>query len=105
MKQTRQEILEYVLKLMGELCQDWDYSRPVGPDSLLFTELGLGSLDAVVLGTAIQEHYATHMPFAELLAEIGEQQRDLSIRELVDFVEKYVGDPAETPIPAVKTGP
>ena len=88
MKPTREEIQEYVLRTLQELCQDWDYSRPVGPGSLLFTELGLESLDAVVLGTTIQEHFHTPLPFSELLAEIGRDQRDLSIMELVDFVDK-----------------
>jgi acyl carrier protein len=45
-------------------------------DSLLFTGLGLESLDGVVLGTAIQEYYRVRMPFAELLADIGEKRRD-----------------------------
>jgi hypothetical protein len=36
------------------------------------------------------------MPFAELLAEIGQQQRDLSIKELADFVNTHLGGPAET---------
>ncbi len=88
MKQTRDDIQEYVLATLQELCQDWDYSRPVGPSSLLFTELGLESLDAVVLGTTIQEHFHKPLPFAELLSEIGREQRDLSIRELVDFVDR-----------------
>ncbi len=88
MKPTREEIQDYVLRTLQELCQDWDYSRPVGPESLLFTELGLESLDAVVLGTTIQEHFQCPLPFSELLAEIGREQRDLSIMELVDFVDK-----------------
>jgi len=53
--------------------------------------LGFESLDAVILGTSIQEHYQTQMPFAELLSEIGQQQRDLSINELVDFVDRHLG--------------
>jgi acyl carrier protein len=48
------------------------------------------SLDAVVLCTAVQEHYQTTMPFAELLADIGQKQRDLSIAELAEFVARYV---------------
>jgi phosphopantetheinyl transferase/acyl carrier protein len=91
MRPSRQEILDYLLLKMGELTQDWDYQDPVGPESLLFTELGFESLDAVVLCTAIQEHYQTPMPFAELLAEIGQQQRDLSINELTDFVDTHLG--------------
>jgi acyl carrier protein len=95
MKQTCQEALDYVLQMVQGLCQDWDYADPVGPDSLLFTGLGLESLDAVVLGTAIQEHYRIQMPFAELLADIGEKRRDLSIAELADFVYRHVNAAAE----------
>jgi acyl carrier protein len=90
MRPTRQEALDYVLHLVQGLCQDWDYADAVGPDSLLFTGLGLESLDAVVLGTAIQEHYRIQMPFAELLADIGEKRRDLSIAELADFVDQHL---------------
>jgi acyl carrier protein len=91
MKPTQPEILAYVLKTVQDLCQDWDYADPVGPESLLFTGLGMESLDAVVLCTAIQEHYRITMPFAELLADIGQKQRDLSIAELAEFVSQHVG--------------
>lgn len=95
MRPSRQEILDYLLETMSSLTQDWDYAEPVTAESLLFTEVGLESLDAVVLGTAIQEHYQTPMPFAELLAEIGEQQRDLSINELVTFVDTHLNGQAQ----------
>jgi acyl carrier protein len=88
--QTNRQVLDYVLQTVQGLCQDWDYEDPVGPESLLFTQLGLESLDAVVLCTAIQEHYQVQMPFAELLAEIGEKQHDLSIHALADFVHQHL---------------
>jgi acyl carrier protein len=91
MNPTQPEILGYVLKTVQDLCQDWDYAEPVGPESLLFTGLGMESLDAVVLCTAIQEHYRIQMPFAELLADIGQKQRDLSIAELAEFVGQHIG--------------
>lgn len=91
MKPTPPEILKYVLHTVQGLCQDWDYADEVGPQSLLFTQLGMESLDAVVLCTAIQDHYGAIMPFAELLAEIGQKQRDLSIAELAEFVAQHVG--------------
>jgi len=94
MRPSRQQIQDYLLQKMVELTQDWDYAEPVRPESKLFTELGFESLDAVVLCTAIQEHYQTPMPFAELLAEIGQQQRDLSINELTDFVNTHLSGPA-----------
>ena len=91
MTPTQPEILAYVLKTVQDLCQDWDYAEEVGPQSLLFTGLGMESLDAVVLCTALQDHYRITMPFAELLAEIGEKQRDLSIAELAEFVGQHIG--------------
>jgi acyl carrier protein len=98
MKATQSEILAYVLKTVQDLCQDWDYADEVGPQSLLFTGLGMESLDAVVLCTAIQEHYRITMPFAELLADIGQKQRDLSIAELAEFVNQHVpADAQEQP--------
>jgi acyl carrier protein len=58
------------------------------------------SLDAVVLCTALQDHYQITMPFAELLADIGQKQRDLSIAELAEFVGRHVGAEAKTEQPA-----
>ena len=95
MKPTQPEVLSYVLSTVQGLCQDWDYADPVGPESQLFTGLGMESLDAVVLCTAIQEHYQTTMPFAELLAEIGQNQRDLSIMELAQFAYQHLKPVAE----------
>lgn len=103
MKPTQPGILAYVLKTVQDLCQDWDYADEVGPQSLLFTGLGMESLDAVVLCTAIQEHYRIQMPFAELLADIGQKQRDLSIAELAEFVSQHIGAAAHTEQPAKET--
>lgn len=93
---TRDEIYQYVTSTLEKLMEDWDDAdEELGPDSLLFTGLGLESLDAVVLGTNIQEHYKTQMPFAELLAELGEHQKDISVNELVDWVHKHIGAGAQ----------
>jgi hypothetical protein len=35
-------------------------------------------------------HYKTQMPFPELLTDIGQQQRDLSIAELAEFVDAHL---------------
>jgi acyl carrier protein len=104
MTQSRQEILDYVLESLTQLSKDWDYSEPVGPGTLLFSELGLDSLDLVVLGTGMQEHYQKQMPFAEFLSAVGERgQRDVAVSELVDFIDAQF-NPA-TPNPAKAGGP
>lgn len=54
-----------------------------------FADLGLASIDAVVLGERLQERFGRPLPFNELMAEIGRRtERDLSIGELVTFLAK-----------------
>jgi len=95
MNPSREQILEYVLHVLEELRSDWDYSIPIGPQSRLVADLTFESLDLVVLGTSIQEHYQAQIPFAEFLAEIGQRaQRDATVAELVDFVFRQLGQRA-----------
>jgi acyl carrier protein len=67
------------------------YADGIHPETRLFRDLGFESLDAVVLGTAIQERYQRPMPFAELLADIGQRPvPELTVGELVSFVQLHV---------------
>ncbi len=91
MKKSREDILADIVSLLQDLSKEWDYTGHMGPQTLLFSELGLESLDAVVLGTALQERYQKEMPFAQLLAEVGQREfRYLAIGELVDFVDTHL---------------
>lgn len=89
MSTFKTNIEEYILGKLREISKDCDYSSEVGRDSLIFTQLGFESLDVVVLGVAIQDHFNRPMPFAELFAELGQKQRDLSVGELIDFTHKH----------------
>lgn len=84
-------IMDDVLELLGQLSKDWEYSGTITVETLLFEDLGLESLDIVVLGTAIQEKYGMIMPFAEFLIEVGQrEERDISVGELVEFVQGQI---------------
>jgi acyl carrier protein len=62
-------------------------SSAINEQTLLFADLGLASIDAVVLSEALQKHYNRALPFQELLAEVGRKsKRDLSIGELIAFL-------------------
>lgn len=87
---SAQDVEEYITKKILDLSKDWDYDDPITPTSKLFGELGMESLDVVVLAIAIQEHFRQPMPFAELFADIGQSQRDLTIEELTKFVSDQV---------------
>jgi acyl carrier protein len=82
------EVLAGVLAMLNELADDWEYDGPIGPDTCFIADLGLESLEIVVLGTMIQHRYG-RLPFAEFLEELGRRpadERDLTVAELVQFV-------------------
>jgi acyl carrier protein len=81
-------VLDGVLELLGELSGDWEYDGLITPDTYFLADLGLESLDIVVLGTLIQQRYG-RLPFAEYLEELGQrpvEERDITVAELVEFV-------------------
>ncbi|HET7035097.1 MAG TPA: acyl carrier protein [Thermomicrobiaceae bacterium] len=86
-----QQVLASVLELMTKLAGDWEYQDEITPDTYLLGDLGLESLDLVVLGTSIQQRYG-RLPFAEYLAEIGQrpvEERDITVGDLVTFVCRH----------------
>ena len=86
-----QQVLASVLELMTKLAGDWEYQDEITPDTYLLGDLGLESLDLVVLGTSIQQRYG-RLPFAEYLAEIGQrpvEERDITVGDLVGFVCRH----------------
>ncbi len=84
---TREEVMEDVLMLLGRLSEDWEYGGEITPETRFFADMGLASLDVVVLGTAIQEHYGRVFPFMKLFAELGERQvPDIPVGEWINFI-------------------
>lgn len=99
MVKTREEVMADVLHLFGELANDWEYSGEITPGTLLFDDLGLQSLDVVVLATSIQQHYGRALPFADLFATMGQRGiRDISVSDWVDFVYLHLASPLSTPV-------
>lgn len=87
------QVLGDVTELMTQLAGDWDYTGAIDSGTRLLADLGMESLDLVVLGTSIQERYG-RLPFSEFLVEIGQrppEDRDVSVGELVAFVCRHRG--------------
>lgn len=81
-------VLAGILDLLDDLAGDWEYDGEIGPDTRFIADLGLESLEIVVLGTMIQERYG-RLPFAEYLDELGQrpvEERDVSVAEVAVFV-------------------
>ena len=84
---TKDSVFETVLELMSKLAEDWDYEGEISSETWLVNDLGLESIDVVVLATTIQNHYDRTLPFAEFMAEIGQREvRDIKLDEIVEFV-------------------
>ena len=88
MRHEAPEVLAGVLEMLSELADDWEYDGEIGPDTAFVADLGLESLEIVVLGTMVQHRYG-RLPFAEFLEELGRrpvEERDITVAELVAFV-------------------
>ncbi len=83
---SRAEILRDTVAILEEQL-GVQSSISIDEDTRFFADLGLASIDAVVLSEALQKHYDRPLPFNELMAEIGRRtDRDISIGELVSFL-------------------
>ncbi len=89
---NRARILEDVSALLAEH-MGITPSTTIDENTLFFADLGLASIDAVVLSEALAHHYQRPLPFNELMAELGRRtDRDLTIGELVTFLHSHLDD-------------
>jgi acyl carrier protein len=87
---TEAEILDDLRRVFRESL-GVDPVSPIDPATRFFADLGLASIDAVVLGESIQRQAGRRVPFDELLVELGtREERDLEIRELIAFLQRHL---------------
>ncbi len=85
------DVLDGVLAVLGELKEDWEYEEAIDPQTRFIADLGLESLEIVVLATMIQQQYGK-LPFPAFFDEIGQRpvdERDVTVDELVAFVSEH----------------
>lgn len=86
-KFERAAIQTDLLKILTDLREDWEYSGEITAATGIFRDLDFESIDAVALGSAIEDHYNRSLPFAEFLMKANERKaKDITIGELVDFL-------------------
>jgi acyl carrier protein len=87
---TEREILADLTRVFADF-QGREYSGPIGPGTRFFADLGLASIDAVVLGENLQERYRRPLPFGDLMAELGRREdRDMTLGELAAFLANHL---------------
>ncbi len=86
-KATEETVYADVLDILNDLTGDWEYSGEISKDTFLLADLDFESIDAVALGTAIEESFQQSLPFPEFLAEVAEREvKDISVGELSNFI-------------------
>jgi acyl carrier protein len=87
---TKEQILNDVANVLRNF-QGREYSGAIGPDTKFFGDLGLASIDAVVLGETLEEHYGRKLPFHVFIADLGRRAvRDMPLGELVAFLHQHL---------------
>ncbi len=84
-------ILASLLELLDELKGDWEYDGQILPETRFIADLGLESLEIVVLATMIQQQHG-RLPFPQYFDEIGQrpvEERDVTVADLAAFVTEH----------------
>jgi acyl carrier protein len=83
-----------VLDDLADILRDFpsrEYFGEIDRRTRFFDDLGMVSIDAVVLGEKLEHRYGFRFPFNELLADLRERQaEDLEVGELADFIHHHL---------------
>ena len=83
---TKQQIVADLVELLSNF-QGREYSDEIGPRTLFFGELGVASIDAVVLGEMLDERYSQKFPYGDFLSGMRDSQaQDIELGQLADFL-------------------
>jgi acyl carrier protein len=97
---SRAEILDDVATILGDF-GGRGYSGTIAPETRFFADLGLASIDAVVLGETLSAHYGRPLPFGELMADLGRRaEREITVGEVVAFLHAFFHSVRPEPCPS-----
>ena len=89
---TTEMIYADLAGVMAHTFPDREYSGEVGPETLLFGDIGLASIEFVVLAEKIEGHYGRKLAFGSFLTTLRNRgARDVELGELVAFLQTQVG--------------
>ena len=87
-----ERVLADLVEVMRRTFPDRDYSGPVTPATRVFADLGLASIDLVVLAEKLEVFYGRRLPFGPFLKGLRDRAaEDLTLGELVGFLQQHTG--------------
>jgi acyl carrier protein len=89
---TADEILAELAGVVRRTFPDRDFPDAVGAGTRVFGDLGLASIDVVVLAEKLEVHYGRKLPFGAFLKGLRDRGADdLEAGELVTFLQQHTG--------------
>jgi acyl carrier protein len=84
---TREQIRAELIELLKQAREDWDDSTVITDETGLFLDLGFESIDAVGLGSVLEQHFGKILPFPEFMSRAREEDlSDITVGRLVEFL-------------------
>ena len=95
-KLTRDQVRSALIRLLKEAREDWDDSIVVTDATGIFRELGFESIDAIGLGSALEEHFGGVLPFPEFMSKARDAHvHDITVGMVLDFLMQNIDRSAE----------
>lgn len=86
-----EQIYRDLAEIVTTAFPDRDYSGPVEAGTRVMGDIGLASIDLVVLGERLETFYGKRLPFGSFLAGLRTRGADdLELGELVAFLRQQV---------------
>jgi acyl carrier protein len=86
---TSEQIIADLTDVLRQAFPDREYSGPVGVDTRLLGDLGLTSIDLVVLAERLEQFYSRRLAFGPFLAGLRDRGADdLELGEVVNFLRQ-----------------
>lgn len=88
---TANDLLAELALVVQQTFPDRDVSDPVGLHTRVFADLGLASIELVVLAERLDAHFGRRLPFGTFLKGLRDRGADdLALGELVAFLQHHV---------------
>ncbi|WP_439622585.1 acyl carrier protein [Gemmata sp.] len=91
MPRSAEQLYADLATIVAAAFPDRDVSVPIGPDTKVFADIGLASIELVVLGERLEQFYGRKLPYGPFLAGLRTRgAEDLVLGELVAFLQTHV---------------
>jgi acyl carrier protein len=89
---TTDDLLAQLADVVRLTFPDRDFPEPVNLTTRVFGELGLASIELVVLAERLDAHFGRRLPFGTFLKGLRDRGADdLAVGDLVAFLQQHVG--------------